>query len=135
MKTREMALHFLDSVREDIGDPAYWDAIWTNVNFPKQGVCRLHDWCDANMNMMDTIEQFMPSAHSAYWNRPEGGTDVDHIELHYESIWNDVYSESFVVMQEESKGFETIGACTTCGSNIVGPPEMRFTHNFCGAHE
>lgn len=134
MKTREMALHFLDSVREDIGDPAYWDAIWTNVNFPKQGVCHLHDWCDANMNMMDTIWQFSPEVHSEYWGREES-PDGLLIEQRYESIWNDVYSESFVVMQEESKGFETIGACTTCGSNIVGPPEMRFTHNFCGAHE
>lgn len=137
MKTREMALHFLDSVREDIGDPAYWNAIWTNVNFPKQGVCRLHDWCDANMNMMDTIWQFSPEVHSEYWGREES-PDGLLIEQRYESIWNAVYNEAFVLMSKEVKGdppFTTIGRCTICGNDIVGPSEAKFNHTLCGAHD
>lgn len=132
-KTREMALHFLDSVREEIGETAYWDAIWTNVHFPKPGVCRLHDHCDANMNLMDTIATFMPDAHEAYWSRGEG-PEADKIELHYESVWNDVYAEAFVVMHEEAPKFETIGRCRVCENDIVGPTEEKFNHTLCGWH-
>jgi len=133
---KDMASYFLGSVRDDIGDTAYWDAIHTNVHFPKPGVCRLHDHCDANMNLMDTIATFMPEAHEAYWSRGDG-PEADKIEFYYESLWNDVYTEAFVLMSEEVNGpipFTTIGRCSTCGTDIVGPENEMFNHHLCGDH-